>query len=113
MKPNRDNSIASQTTGVITMERVTPADLKPVFITMKADAKQWDLIDTAAKILGVDRVRFILEAACQCAEEIIVDRKLFVLNEEAFDRFEKALDAHPIKSNECVKRLLARPKRWS
>ncbi|AMA45067.1 type II toxin-antitoxin system TacA family antitoxin [Pseudomonas alabamensis] len=95
------------------MERVTPTGVKPVSINMRADPKRRDLIDAAAEILSVDRTSFILDAACRRAEEVIVDRKLFVLSEEAFDRFEKALDAHPIKSNECVKRLLARPKPWS
>ncbi|MFR0672427.1 DUF1778 domain-containing protein [Enterobacterales bacterium AW_CKDN230030176-1A_HGKHYDSX7] len=95
------------------MERVMPTSAKPVSINMRADPKRRDLIDAAAEILSVDRTSFILDAACRRAEEVIVDRKLFVLSEEAFDRFEKALDAHPIRSNECVKRLLARPKPWS
>ncbi|MBA1189742.1 DUF1778 domain-containing protein [Pseudomonas entomophila] len=95
------------------MERVTPTGAKPVSINMRADPKRRDLIDAAAEILSVDRTSFILDAACRRAEEVIVDRKLFVLSEEAFDRFEKALDAHPIRSNECVKSLLVRPKPWS
>ncbi|MBV4533287.1 DUF1778 domain-containing protein [Pseudomonas sp. SWRI107] len=87
--------------------------MKPVSINMRADSKRRDLIDAAAEILSVDRTSFILNAACQRAEEVILDRKLFLLSDEAFDRFEKALDANPIRSNECVKKLLARPKPWS
>ena len=86
---------------------------KPVPINMRADAKRRDLIDTAAEILSVDRTSFILDAACKRAEEVILDRRLFLLSDEAFDRFEQALTANPIGSNECVRKLLARPKRWS
>lgn len=86
---------------------------KPVPINMRADAKRRDLIDAAAEILSVDRTSFILEAACKRAEEVILDRKLFLLSDEAFDRFEQALSANPLGSNECVKKLLARPKPWS
>jgi len=86
---------------------------RPVSINMRADPKRRDLIDAAAEILSVDRTSFILDAACRRAEEVIVDRKLFLLSDEAFDRFEQALNANPIRSNECVKELLARPKPWS
>lgn len=86
---------------------------KPVAINMRADAKRRDLIDAAAEIMSVDRTSFILEAACKRAEEVILDRKLFLLSDEAFDRFEQALTANSLRSNECVKNLLARPRPWS
>ncbi|MCY1185123.1 hypothetical protein D9M73_258750 [compost metagenome] len=95
------------------MERTAETGVKPVSINMRADSKRRDLIDAAADILSIDRTSFILDAACRRAEEVIVDRKLFLLSDEAFDRFEKALDANPIRSNECVKKLLSRPKPWS
>lgn len=94
----------------IASEKITQ---KPVSINMRADAKRRDLIDAAAEILSIDRTSFILDAACKQAEEVILDRKLFLLSDEAFDRFEQALAANPLRSNECVKKLLARPKPWS
>ena len=95
------------------VERLTESGAKPVSINMRADSKRRDLIDAAADILCIDRTSFILDAACRRAEEVIVDRKLFLLSDEAFDRFEKALDANPIRSNECIAKLLARPRPWS
>lgn len=91
----------------------TVATGKPVSINMRADSKRRDLIDAAAEILSVDRTSFILDAACRRAEEVIVDRKLFLLSDDAFEQFEKALEANPLESNECVKKLLARPRPWS
>lgn len=87
--------------------------VKPVSINMRADSKRRDLIDAAADILCIDRTSFILDAACRRAEEVIVDRKLFLLSDEAFESFEKALDSNPLRNNECVTKLLARPRPWS
>lgn len=96
------------------MDRNVPeVGVKPVSINMRADLKRRNLIDAAAEILCVDRTSFILDAACRRAEEVIVDRKLFLLSDEAFDRFERALEANPLSANERVKALLAAPKPWS
>ncbi|MCD4527759.1 MULTISPECIES: type II toxin-antitoxin system TacA family antitoxin [Pseudomonas] len=62
---------------------------------------------------GRDRTSFILEAACQKAEEVILDKRLFLLDDVAFDAFEQAMDANPIRGNKCLQQLLERPKRWS
>ncbi len=95
------------------IEKTLTTGGRPVSINMRADAKRRDLIDAAAEILSVDRTSFILDAACRRAEKVIVDRKLFLLSDEAFDRFEQALSANPIRGNECVRNLLTRPKPWS
>lgn len=86
---------------------------KPVPINMRADASKRNLIDMAAKLLGRDRTSFILEAACQKAEEVILEKQLFMLDDAAFDAFEQALQNNPARGNECLQTLLARPKRWS
>lgn len=86
---------------------------KPVPINMRADEKKRNLIDLAAAMSGRDRTSFILEAACQKAEEVILDKRLFLLHDSAFDAFEQAIEANPARGNECLHQLLARPKRWS
>lgn len=86
---------------------------KPVPINMRTDEKKRNLIDMAAAMLGRDRTSFILDAACQKAEEVILDKRLFLLDDTAFDSFEQALEANPIRGNECLLHLLRRPKRWS
>lgn len=58
---------------------------KPVPINMRADEKKRNLIDLAAAMSGRDRTSFILEAACQKAEEVILDKRLFLLDDVAFD----------------------------
>jgi uncharacterized protein (DUF1778 family) len=86
---------------------------KPVPIKMRTDEKKRNLIDMAAAMLGRDRTSFILDAACQKAEEVILDKRLFLLDDVAFDAFEQAMEANPIRGNECLRQLLERPKRWS
>lgn len=87
--------------------------IKPVAINMRVELKKRNLIDVAAAMLGSDRTSFILDAACQKAEDVILDRRLFVLDDMAFDSFERALESNPIGENKCLKKLLERPKIWS
>jgi uncharacterized protein (DUF1778 family) len=86
---------------------------KPVPINMRVDTKKRSLIDAAVELLGTDRTSFILDAACKRAEDVIMDRQLFILSDEAFDRFEQALDDNSIRSNKCLQKLMSRPSRWS
>ncbi|NUT78502.1 DUF1778 domain-containing protein [Pseudomonas sp. C1C7] len=86
---------------------------KPVPINMRTDEKKRSLIDLAAAMSGRDRTSFILEAACRKAEEVILEKRLFLLDDDAFDAFEQAIEANPLRGNECLHQLLERPKRWS
>lgn len=86
---------------------------RPVPINMRVDTKKRSLIDAAVELLGTDRTSFILDAACKRAEEVIMDRQLFLLSEEAFDRFEKALEDNPLRDNKCLQKLMSKPAPWS
>ncbi|MNN97052.1 hypothetical protein D3C81_2161370 [compost metagenome] len=86
---------------------------KPVPINMRVDTRKRSLIDAAVELLGTDRTSFILDAACRRAEEVIMDRQLFLLSDEAFDRFEQALEHNALKDNKCLQKLLYKPTLWS
>lgn len=81
---------------------------KPVAINMRADIRKRNLIDMAAAISGRDRTSFILDAACQKAQEVILDQRLFVLDDLAYDAFERALEQNPLQGNTCLHNLLQR-----
>ncbi|HEN8799995.1 DUF1778 domain-containing protein [Pseudomonas sp. CM25] len=85
---------------------------KTVPLNMRVAEHRRDLIDAAVEVVGGDRTSFVLEAACKRAEEVLMEQRLFLLDEQAYDAFTQALEDNPIRSNECVKKLLARPKRW-
>lgn len=86
---------------------------RPVPINMRVDTKKRSLIDAAVELLGTDRTSFILDAACKRAEEVIMDRQLFLLSDDAFDRFEKALEENPLRDNKCLQKLMSKPAPWS
>ena len=80
-------------------------------INMRVEPSQQDLLTKAARVLKVDRTTFILEAACREAENVLLDRRFFQLDEETFDAFEEALAAPPPGVTE-LKELLAGPPPW-
>ena len=68
---------------------------KSVPLNMRVAEHRRDLIDAAVEIVGGDRTRFVLEAACRRAEEVLMEQRLFLLGDEAFDRFMQALEDNP------------------
>lgn len=86
---------------------------KSTTINMRVDFAKKSLIDSAVEALGTDRTAFILDAACRKAEEVLLDRRLFLLDAEAYAEFEKALEAKPLRDNECLRNFLNEKPRWS
>lgn len=80
-------------------------------INMRVEPSQHALLTKAAAVLHKDRSAFILDVACQEAENVLLDQRLFYFNESEFDSFEAALVA-PIPENARLKALLAEPSPW-
>ena len=53
----------------------------------------------------------MLEAACREAESVLLDRRYFFLDDDAFQRFTAMLDAPPV-SNLRLARLLQTKAQW-
>ncbi len=87
--------------------------VKPVSISMRVGTRQRSLIDAAVALLGTDRTSFILDAACRRAEQVIMDRQLFLFSDDAFRRFEQALERNALKDNKCLHELMFKPTPWS
>ena len=85
--------------------------MRDIAINLRARSEQRDLIDRAANTLGKNRSDFMLEAACEKAQSIVLDRSFFALDDAAFTRFATLLDA-PIELNPALDRLLARQPLW-
>jgi len=84
---------------------------RDVTINLRANQKQRALIDRAAETLGKNRSDFMLEAACREADAVLLDRRLFLLDEKAYKRFTAALDKPPA-GNPKLRRLLASKAPW-
>lgn len=80
-------------------------------INLRATRKQKALIDLAAEALGRSRSDFMLDIVCREAESVLLDRRYFVLSEEAFGKFTVMLDRPP-KDNPTLRRLLATQAPW-
>lgn len=80
-------------------------------INLRAPAAKRALIDQAAEVQGKSRTDFMLEAACEKAQQVLLDRTVFALDAQRFQHFVQLLDA-PVKPNEALKRLLAKPAPW-
>ena len=80
-------------------------------INLRASRKQKALIDQAAVALGRSRSDFMLDTACREAEAVLLDRRYFVLSEEAFKRLTAILDKPP-KDNPKLRRLLETRPPW-
>lgn len=85
--------------------------MRDVNINLRAHAEQRDLIDRAASSVGKSRSDFMLEAACEKAQSVVLDRTFFAVGEAAFERFTALLDA-PVEANPALEHLLARTPRW-
>lgn len=80
-------------------------------INLRAQSDQRDLIDQAARLLGKNRSDFMLEAACEKAQSVMLDQVFFTLNAQEFKRFGELLDA-PSAANIGLERLLATQSPW-
>jgi uncharacterized protein (DUF1778 family) len=80
-------------------------------VNLRIEPSQRDLIDAAAALCGKTRSAFMLDAAYQAAEETLLDRRVFALNEEQWEAFKQALDNPPAK-NEKLAKLLATKSPW-
>ncbi|WP_053142256.1 DUF1778 domain-containing protein [Erwinia billingiae] len=82
-----------------------------VQLNIRAKEAQRALIDTAAAILHKSRTDFILDIACQAAENVILDRRMFNLDDQQYAEFIDMLDA-PVTANPALDTLLARKPQW-
>ncbi len=85
--------------------------MRAAAINLRALPEQRDLIDHAANLLGKNRSDFMLEAACERAQSVLLDQVFFGLDAEKFRQFSVILDAPP-SANEGLERLMAVKTPW-
>jgi len=93
------------------MPVVRDAAVRDTTINIRARRAQQELIDRAARLAGRNRSDFMLEAACERAQHLLLDRAFFGLDHRAYRRFLKMLD-EPARPNAALKRLLASRAPW-
>jgi uncharacterized protein (DUF1778 family) len=86
--------------------------MRDAAINLRAVPEQRDLIDHAATLLGKNRSDFMLEAACDKAQAVVLDQVFFNLDAEKFRQFTTMLDTPPAH-NPGLERLMAVKAPWS
>jgi uncharacterized protein (DUF1778 family) len=84
---------------------------KDTLINMRVHSSTRDFIDQAANSIGKDRSDFMLEAACEKAQEVLMDRTEFLLDDTQWETFNTMLD-NPPKPNEKLLSLLTTKAPW-
>ena len=86
--------------------------MRDAAINLRALPQQRDLIDHAAQLLGKNRSDFMLEAACDRAQSVLLDQVFFSLDYDKFKAFTAMLD-EPTQVNAGLERLLAVHAPWA
>lgn len=85
--------------------------MRTAAINLRVQPMQRDLIDYAASLLGKTRSDFMLDIACTYAQNVILDRTLFQLDEEKFNHFIEVLE-QPNLPNAGLEKLMATHSPW-
>lgn len=85
--------------------------MRDAAINLRALPEQRDLIDHAATLLGKKRSDFMLEAACERAQAVVLDQVLFNMDADQFTQFTAMLDAPP-GPNTGLEQLMAVAAPW-
>ena len=69
------------------------------------------MIDRAARRLGKSRSQFVLDTMREAAERVLLDQRLFVVDDAVHEAFEALLDA-PVEAGDSLRRTLRTPPPW-
>jgi uncharacterized protein (DUF1778 family) len=82
-----------------------------VTINIRATEQTRSLIDRAAALIGKTRTDFVLESARSRAEDVLLDHRLFGLDEKRYAAFIAVLD-DPAPPTDQLKRLMGGRSSW-
>ena len=80
-------------------------------INLRIESSVKSVIDEAAELTSKTRTDFMVNAAYQAAQEVLLDQRLFLLNSDQWREFNAKLDAPP-KKNERLAQLLKKKAPW-
>lgn len=80
-------------------------------INVRATEDERAVIDYAASLVNKNRTDFIIEKAVNEAQNIILDQRVFILNDARYQAFIEQLEA-PVQNTEGRKRLMDVKPEW-
>ena len=84
---------------------------RSVTINLRATEAWRALVDHAASMLEKTRSEFIIDATRRQAEDVLLDQRFFVLDDERYRAFQNILDEPPMPNDE-LKKLMSRKAPW-
>lgn len=75
---------------------------------LRVDAEQKMLLEAASQATGTNVSTFVLQAATEAAADVLADRRVFVLGQDAWQVFDDAL-ARPAGDVAGLRELLSAP----
>ncbi len=80
-------------------------------LNLRIRPEERGLIDRAAAATGKTRTDFVIDAARRAAEDALLDRALFLMDEDSFARFQARLDEPP-RPNGRLRRTMTAESPW-
>lgn len=78
---------------------------------LRATAEQEQVLRRAADVAHKSLTDFILDSACQAAEQTLIDQRLFLVSGDRYQSLLELLD-RPAADNPGLSDLFARPEPW-
>lgn len=78
---------------------------------LRATPEQERVLRRAAEVAHKSLTDFVLESACQAAEQTLLDQRLFVVSGDRYQAMLDLLD-RPAQDNPGVRDLFSRPEPW-
>ena len=79
---------------------------------LRATAEQEQVLRRAAEVAHKSLTDFILDSACQAAEQTLIDQRLFLVSGERCESWFELLD-RPAADNPGLADLFSRPEPWT
>ena len=91
----------------------TPAARTPrsARLGLRATPEQERVLRRAAEVAHKSLTDFVLESACQAAEQTLLDQRLFVVSGDRYQAMLELLD-RPAQDNPGLRDLFSRPEPW-
>ena len=95
----------------VALKRTANRSRRDTTINLRVPAQTRDLFDAAAEAVGKTRTQFVVDSARTQAMDVLLDKRIFKLNEIAFKEFCSVLDS-PAQPTQKLKELLASKSPW-
>lgn len=84
---------------------------RDVTINLRTSATDRDLIDRAATLVGKSRTEFVMDSARQTAEDVLLNQRLFLLDDTRYEEFLRLLDQPP-QPVAALRKLMVSKSPW-